>query len=464
MLHVVKPECKRPRARYLLINPPIQEPYRAHAGKGDSEESSPYSGRGYTYPLPIGLLRIAGKLLADGNEVYFLDCFSSLPRTYPSSRQRMTKTEQPEFAITKNWRVSYMHLGLRYEEIDKLLGDIRVDEVFVGCTFTYHNEPTHYVIDLCKKHMPQTRLTLGGIYPTLAPDIARTSRADELFIGPYPGTENQSLNYNFLGGPPGFILIKGTSGCPHRCAYCAVHKLEGNRFKHRYPDDVFEEIVRAHERYGLVEVGIWDSNILMQYNEYLGPILKQIIASDMKLRMSAPEGFDYRLLTPEIAQDLKQSGFSTISLALENVDNTYAREQLNRQNNIDRLKKAISYLRDAGFEGHMIRLFIIVGLPDQDLDNIIENIRFVWSLGCNVTLFPFTPIPGTQLYEEHLDDLHSLPLKSLHPSLYCCVKDDDIKDALIDLSRLGKLNQQRKPQADNFQQVLTSPNLIEMLS
>ena len=97
---------------------------------------------------------------------------------------------------------------------------------------------------------------------------------------------------------------------------------------------MFKEIVRAHERYGLVEVGIWDSNILMQYNEYLGPILKQVIASDMKLRISAPEGFDYRLLTPEIARDLKQSGFSTISLALENVNDTYTREQLNRQNNI----------------------------------------------------------------------------------------------------------------------------------
>ena len=464
MLHVTKPERKRPRARYLLINPPIQEPYRAQAGKGDSKEHSPYSGRGYTYPLPIGLLRIAGKLLADGNEVYFLDCFSSLPWTYPSSRHRRTRTEHPELTLSKNWLVSYMHLGLRYEEIDKLLGNVRVDEVFVGCTFTYHNEPAHHVIDLCKKHMPGTNVTFGGIYPTLAPDIARTSRADEIFAGPYAGTEEEPLNYDFLGAQPAFILIKGTSGCPHRCAYCAVHKLEGNRFTHRNPDDVFEEIVNANKRYGLVEVGIWDSNILMQYNEYLGPILRRVIASGMKLRMSAPEGFDYRLLTPQIARDLKQAGFGTISLALENVNSTYAREHLNRQNNIEKLKKAISHLKDAGFEGHMIRLFVIVGLPGQSLENIIENIRFVWSLGCNVTLFPFTPIPGTQLYEEHLSDLHGLPLKSLHPSLYCCVKDDDVKESLIDLARLAKLNHRHAPQAEHFRQTLTSQNLIKMLS
>ena len=243
-----------------------------------------------------------------------------------------------------------------------------------------------------------------------------------------------------------------------------MHKLEGNRFTHRNPDDVYEEIVRAHERYGLVDVGIWDSNILMQYNEYLGPILKQIIASDMELRISAPEGFDYRLLRPEIARNLKQAGFNTISLALENVNSTYTKEQLNRQNNIEKLKKAIFYLKDAGFENHNIRLFVIVGLPGQSLENIIENIRFVWSLGCNVVLFPFTPIPGTQLYEENLSDLHGLPLKSLHPSLYCCVKDDNTKEALMNLAALGRLNQQHQSQIEHFKKILTSPDLIKMLS
>ena len=471
MLHVTKPDKRRRGKRYFLINPPIEEPYRARLddaarqdGDGPGSARPHYTGRSYTYPLPIGLLRIANQLLREGNEIYFLDCFSALPLPYPSSRSRRTRSEDPDFMLTDSHNVRYFHLGLTYEEIRKILRNVNADEVFVGCTFTYHNEPAHKVIELCKERMPKVRLTFGGIYPTLAPEVARTSLADEIFAGSYPGIEDLSLNYDFLGAPPAFILTKGTSGCPHRCAYCAVHKLEGNRFTHRDPEDVFQEILGAHQRYGLIEVAMWDSNILMRYNNYLGVILRHIIDAGLKFRMAAPEGLDYRLMTPEIAHDLKQAGFRIISLALENADSDYAREHLNRQNVIGQLKNAISFLKDAGFAGHQVHLFVIVGLPGQTIENIIRNVRFVWSLGCNVILFPFTPIPGTAMYESSLEQLHGLPLKALHPSLYPCATDEQVKKILIELGPLGLLNRDDKAQATHFREVVDSEELIEMLS
>jgi len=466
MLHIKRPETRRRRKRYLLINPPIEEPYRKEVTEADSDSPGlrGYAGRQYTYPLPIGLLRIAGQLLRAGNEVYFLDAFSALPKAYPSSRERRSPSDEPDFLLTDRYRVRYFHLGLPYHEIDKLLAEVTVDEIFVGCTFTYHNKPAHKVIELCKERMPQTPVTFGGIYPTLAPEVAKTSRADEVFTGPYPGIEDQSLDYDFLGGPPDFILIKGTSGCPHHCAYCAVHKLEGHRFSHRDPAEVFAEIRRAHERYGLAEVGMWDSNILMQYDDYLGAILKQIIDSDLTFRMAAPEGFDYRVLTPEIAQTLKAAGFRRISLALENADDTYAREELNRSNRIGQFKDAIGYLREAGFSGPNIRIFIIVGLPGQPIRNVIDSIRFVWSLGCNVTLFPLTPIPGTALYESYAERLGGLPLRALHPSLYSCVDEDETTDMLVDLASLGRLSRSGKSQAEHFREVISSEELVGMLA
>lgn len=470
MLHVTKPDGRKPRRRVLIVNPPIEEPYRARlAHAGDANGDAPateavYHGRQYTYPLPIGLLRIAGQLRREGDEVYFLDCFSSLPQAYPSSRDRQTPADGPGFRLTDNWHVRYHHLGLRYEEADKLLRHVSADEVLVGCTFTYHNEPAHRMIEIVKRRLPRVPLRFGGIYPTLAPDVARRSQADEVSAGPYPGIEDESLSYDFLGASPGFILIKGTSGCPNRCAYCAVHMLEGRRFRHRDPEEVFDEIRRAHQRYGLTQVGMWDSNILMQYDQYFGVVLRRIIDSNLELHLAAPEGFDYRLLTPQVARDMKAAGFKTVALALENVDTAYTREQLNRSNSIRKLKQAVAALNDAGFDGPCIRLFVIVGLPGQTIENVLDNIRFVWSLGCNVTLFPFTPIPGTQLYAEHLQDLHDLPLRALHPSLYSCVGDARTKDLLIDLTALGPLNRARQSQREHFREVLTSPDLLTALS
>lgn len=464
MLQVVKPDRKKPHKRYLLINPPIEEPYRARISSNGDKKTPKYVGRYYTFPLPIGLLRIAGQLLADGNEIYFLNCFSSLPAAYPCSCWRTTPSDEPEFMLTRKHSVQYTHLGMRYGEIRRILDDVTADEVFVGCTFTYHNEPAHKVIELCRETLGNAKITFGGIYPTLAPGIARTSMADEVFTGAYPGAEKERLNYDFLGVPPGFILIKGTSGCPNKCAYCAVHRLEGNRFTHREPDDVFDEIVAVHKRFGLTHIGMWDSNVLMHYSDYFGAILKRIRDAELPVQMSAPEGFDYRLLTTDVAKNLKAANFKQISLALENNDTSYTRNILNRTNNLDRLMQAIRDLKRAGFADHQIQLFVIVGLPGQTIESVIDNIRYVWDHGCNVTLFPFTPIPGTPLYEQSLPQVRDLPLKALHPSLFSCVDDDHIQDMLIELSSLASLSRSNRTQRDNFREVINNPQLLEMLS
>ncbi len=474
MIHVVKPEGKARRGkRYLMINPPLQEPYRrllrqpsdANSDRADREGDATniYYGRSYVLPLPIGLLRIAGQLLREGNEIYFLDCFSSASG-YPNFHSRQTPSDVPDAMLTDRYEVRTFHLGLRYDELGKLLTHVTADEIWIGCTFTYQNEPAHRVIDLCREHLPRTPVRLGGIYPTLAPDVARSSGADEVFTGPFPGIEDESLNYDFLGTPPQFILIKGTSGCPNRCAYCAVHKLEGNRFHHRDPDDVFREIARAHERYGLHRLGMWDSNILMQYEEYLGVILRRIIDAGLDMRISAPEGLDYRLLTPGVARDLRNAGFRRVDLAVENIDSSYTKDVLNRRNNIKRLKDAVAYLKAAGFKGPCIRIFIIVGMPDQTIENVIENILFVWSVGCNATLFPFTPIPGTPFYDNGPAELRQRKLSALHPSLYPCVEDNRTKNMLIELTDLMTFSGEERSQADNFREVIHSEELVRMLS
>jgi len=467
MLHVTRPIGRKPSGRVLLINPPLEEPHWYGVAPGGEDEVGPTAGTilgwHFTYPLPVGLLRIAGQLLREGKEVYFLDCFSSLPKQYPSSRDRHSPCPVPTVKLTDSWEVRYHHLGLRFEEVDKLLQHVVVDEVLVGCTFTYHSDAAHRVIEIVRKRMPKVKIRFGGIYPTLVPEVARTSQADEVFVGPYPGIEDEALNYEFLGQPPNFILIKGTSGCPQRCAYCAVHKLEGNRFRHRDPEEVFAEIRSKHEQYGLRRVGMWDSNILMQYDEYLGVLLRRLTDTEMPLELTAPEGFDYRLLTPEIARNLKAAGLQVASLALESSDTEYARTRLNRDHDLERLKTAISYLLDAGFEGRCIRLFTMIGLPGQTVESVIRNIRFAWSLGCNATLNVFTPIPGTQLYAESLETLHDLPLQSLHPVFFPCVNDAASKDRLIELMGLGKLDTVHRSQAQSFREVISSPELLAAL-
>ena len=161
--------------------------------------------------------------------------------------------------------------------------------------FRSHNETSHRVIEICKTLFPKTKIRFGGIYPTLAPKEAKKSKADEVFIGEFHGIKDKSINYHLLGYNPGYVLLKGTKGCPNNCSYCAVHKLEGHKFCFRNPDEVFKEIEQEYEKHNITEVGIWDSNLLINYKNYFGAILEKVKKKRLNLSFSAPEGLDYKI-------------------------------------------------------------------------------------------------------------------------------------------------------------------------
>ena len=282
-------------------------------------------------------------------------------------------------------------------------------------------------------------------------------------IGEFHGIKDKSINYHLLGYNPGYVLLKGTKGCPNNCSYCAVHKLEGHKFCFRNPDEVFKEIEQEYEKHNITEVGIWDSNLLINYKNYFGAILEKVKKKRLNLSFSAPEGLDYRLINQKIANDLKKAGFGEISIALENYDFSVSKKQLNRANNIQSFKKTITFLKKAGFKGKDIRVFIMTALPNQKFKNVIDNIKFVWSFGCNVTIFPFTPIPGTEIYKENYDFLKNKKFKDLHPLLHIFVNDKKELNNFIEIIKLNLVSKQKKLQSKHFKEILVSENLIKAL-
>ncbi len=240
-----------------------------------------------------------------------------------------------------------------------------------------------------------------------------------------------------------------------------MHKLEGHRFYHRDPDAVFDEILDKSTRYGLRRVVFWDSNLLMCYEDYFGRVLRRLREAGLEFSCVAPEGFDYRLMTLPIANDLKQSGFERVELALESSDAEVSAKQLKRNASFEKLAEAVAQLMEAGYESHHISLFVIVGLPGQTLEQVVADIRCVWALGCNFTLFPFTPIPGTPLYDEMDESIQRLPFKALHPSLTPCASDPLLRDALHELWPLAVANTRGLSQKEHVRELITSKVLLD---
>jgi radical SAM superfamily enzyme YgiQ (UPF0313 family) len=66
------------------------------------------------------------------------------------------------------------------------------------------------------------------------------------------------------------------------------------------------------------------------------------------------------------------------------------------------LQNAIRYLKKAGYPGRDIGVYLLCGLPGQKAEEVYESIRFVQEIGAKAVIAEFSPIPGTELWEEAL--------------------------------------------------------------
>ena len=89
-----------------------------------------------------------------------------------------------------------------------------------------------------------------------------------------------------------------------------------------------------------------------------------------------------------------RSGFKTIRLSLETI-NPIRQHTTGAKITGDELMHAVKHLRQAGFEGKQIGVYVFIGLPGQSLEETKETIQYVHHLGVQAHLCEYSPIPGT---------------------------------------------------------------------
>jgi hypothetical protein len=75
------------------------------------------------------------------------------------------------------------------------------------------------------------------------------------------------------------------------------------------------------------------------------------------------------------------------------------------------MTRAVQHLIKAGYHPHELEAYIIMGLPYQPLEEVIETILYANSLGIQIRLSSFSPIPGTTDYQRAIES-GSLPVNA----------------------------------------------------
>jgi radical SAM superfamily enzyme YgiQ (UPF0313 family) len=99
---------------------------------------------------------------------------------------------------------------------------------------------------------------------------------------------------------------------------------------------------------------------------------------------------------------MKKAGVRSLYLSQESLDAAVIREACPKVAEGD-LEKAVAYLEKAGYRRDDINVYLIAGLPNQEIAGIRESILHVQRLGANVRMAYFSPIPGTPVWQDLVD-------------------------------------------------------------
>ncbi|MFP4028532.1 MAG: B12-binding domain-containing radical SAM protein [Candidatus Brocadiia bacterium] len=395
-------------ARVLLVNPWI------------------YDFAAYNlWARPLGFLTLFSFLRERGHEVIYLDalrltfddisCYGLDPpksRDYGTGKFYEKKVPPPE--AYPPIRRYYRRYGQPREVFAEKLREIAdPDWIFVTSGMTYWYLGVQETIEVLKDRFPNVPVVLGGTYATLCPDhAAEKSDADQVVSGGWdtgqfgggqilPAKPLQ-LDYvpfaaNDLYPDSPCAVTRLTRGCPFHCNYCASDLLCPG-FEQRDPDRVVDEIT-WNVRGGRPDIALYDDALLVNPEKTLIPVLKGVLEKGLSCRFHTPNGLHARFVTREIAELFHRANFTTVRLSFEGVRGK-ARETSDGKAAPGDLERALNYLHGAGYAEGSVDVYSLMGLPEQQEDEIYETVDFVHSLGGNVKLAQYSPVPGTLLFKE----------------------------------------------------------------
>lgn len=377
---------------------------------------------------PLGLLYIGGVLRGNGYDISLINC---LDRYHPEllKFQDIIKPKDDTFGcgkfykeiiekppILKNIPRRYGRYGLPFHIFQKILSkQIKPDVILVTSSMTYWYLGVFEAIKEAKNHFPGIPVVLGGTYATLCYDHAlENSCADYVVKGE---GEKQALKLvnNLLGmenldNPmdniddypyPAYDLLTNKNslailtsrGCPFGCTYCAS-KIVAGRFRQRNPIKVADEIEFCIKNFGTVNFAFYDDALLINPERHISIILDELIKRGLKCNFHTPNGMHAGQISYSLAQQMFKAGFKTIRISLE-TSNPERQKQTGNKINDEKFKNAVDNIKAAGYKGKDIGVYILIGLPGQDMEEILESIRYVYNCGVMTKIAVYSPIPGT---------------------------------------------------------------------
>jgi radical SAM superfamily enzyme YgiQ (UPF0313 family) len=339
---------------------------------------------------------------------------------------------------------------LDFPTLDRFVEEIRDHEYdVVGISSIIPNVgKAKKMCELVREHSPGTTIVVGG-HVANAPGIDAVLDADHIvkgdgvrwfrtFLGQDPeaavrhplahsgfGTRSLGITTRGKARNTAAILIPSV-GCPVGCNFCSTSAMFGGKGKflnfYETGDELFAVMCQIEDKLDSRSFFVLDENFLLHRERTLR-LLK--LMKEHEKSWSLYVFSSARVVKSYTMEQLVDLGVSWVWLGLEGEDSRYRK-----------LRGIDTHALVRDLQSHGIRVLgsTIIGLEEHTSENMDDVISCAISHDTVFHQFMlYTPIPGTELYEQHRRDGTLLPesecpLPDIHGQLRFNYRHDHIRD------------------------------------
>jgi radical SAM superfamily enzyme YgiQ (UPF0313 family) len=198
------------------------------------------------------------------------------------------------------------------------------------------------------------------------------------------------------------FLVEPERGCSRGCTYCVMRRTTNGGMRLVPPERVLSLIPEEARRVGLVGAAVTDHPKIKE-------LVSKIVSSGRGIGVSSLRA---DRLDNELVQLLAEGGYKTLTIASDGASQRI-RNQINRTTTEEHLIRAAEIARRARLRH--LKLYEMVGLPGETLDDVDELIRFSAELSriapLSLSISPFVAKRNTPLDGAPFEPISSLMVK-----------------------------------------------------
>ncbi|MEO6025365.1 MAG: radical SAM protein [Candidatus Binatia bacterium] len=192
--------------------------------------------------------------------------------------------------------------------------------------------------------------------------------------------------------------LLATRGCPYSCTFCSSPKMWTTRYSTRSPALVVDEIEDFVRRYRAENFDFYDLTAIIE-RDWILEFCRLLDARQLHITWQLPSGTRSEALDEETLRAMYRSGCRNVSYAPES-GSPRTLQAIKKKVKLERLEAS---MRAAVRAGLNVKANILIGFPDESIEDLRETLRFVVRMARigvhDASVWTFSPYPGSELFD-----------------------------------------------------------------